>query len=126
MPPTPPVTRTKSTLSRPSLPRNPTTQTRYVDLLIRLDEIPRWHNVLCAFCSWLLLAGYLVFPATFTTVQERAEDGDGVPVFVADAVGNVGLLWVAGGCCVVGAVGLGWLWVRWWWQWVWLVNRVFL
>ncbi|OJD32172.1 uncharacterized protein BKCO1_4000040 [Diplodia corticola] len=128
-------TRAASTLSRPTLSRAPTTQTAYIDLLVRLDEIPRWHNVVCAFCTWLLLAGYLVFPATFTKVQERVEtkiggDGDGggdvVEVFVAGAVKNVGLLWVAGACCVLGGVGLAWLWVRWWWHWIWLVNRVFL
>ncbi|GME23752.1 hypothetical protein GTA08_BOTSDO10460 [Neofusicoccum parvum] len=125
--------RTKSTLARPALRRAPTTQTQYVDLLVRLDEIPRWHNMLCAFCTWILLAGFLVFPATFTKVQARVDgeinssgDGDVVTVFVASAVKNVGLLWVAGICCVVGAAGLVWLWVRWWWHYIWLLNRVFL
>ncbi|KAB2577962.1 hypothetical protein DBV05_g3377 [Lasiodiplodia theobromae] len=129
--PVPPPKRAPSTLARPSFKRAPTTQTQYVDLLVRLDEIPRWHNIVCAFCSWLLLAGYLVFPATFTKVQARVEtevDGrdDVVTVFVAGAVKNVGLLWVAGACCVVGAAGLAWLWVRHWWHYIWLVNRVFL
>ncbi|KAF4537986.1 uncharacterized protein LTHEOB_11111 [Lasiodiplodia theobromae] len=95
--PVPPPKRAPSTLARPSFKRAPTTQTQYVDLLVRLDEIPRWHNIVCAFCSWLLLAGYLVFPATFTKVQARVEtevDGrdDVVTVFVAGAVKNVGLL----------------------------------
>lgn len=72
-----------------------------------------------------------MFPATFTKVQARVEtevDGkdDVVTVFVAGAVKNVGLLWVAGACCVVGAAGLAWLWVRHWWHYIWLVNRVFL
>lgn len=126
-----PPKRAQSTLKRPGLKRAPTTQTQYVDLLVRLDEIPRWHNMLCAFCSWVLLAGYLVLPATFTKVQARVDgeiDGNGnvVTVFVAGAVKNVGLLWVAGVCCVIGAAGLVWLWVRWWWHYLWLLNRVFL
>ncbi|KAH7026873.1 hypothetical protein B0J12DRAFT_359661 [Macrophomina phaseolina] len=128
-----PPKRTQSSLKRPALCRAPTTQTQYVDLLVRLDEIPRWHNILCAFCTWILLAGYLVFPATFTKVQARVDgeiddgrDRDAVTVFVASAVKNVGLLWVAGICCVVGAAGLVWLWIRWWWHYIWLLNRVFL
>ncbi|KAK7704217.1 hypothetical protein SLS57_010600 [Botryosphaeria dothidea] len=92
-----PPKRAQSTLKRPGLKRAPTTQTQYVDLLVRLDEIPRWHNMLCAFCSWVLLAGYLVLPATFTKVQARVDgeiddNGNVVTVFVASAVKNVGLL----------------------------------
>ena len=40
------------------------------DMLLELDAIPRLHNILASFFTWILLAGYLVFPATFNSLQK--------------------------------------------------------
>src|SRR5699024_11988415 len=38
-----------------------------------LDDIPALHNILASFFVWLLLAGFLVFPGTFTSIQHSLE-----------------------------------------------------
>ena len=60
----------KNQASRPDLVRKPSVQTRYVDMLLHLDTIPRLDNILASLFTWLLLAGYLVFPATFISLSE--------------------------------------------------------
>jgi hypothetical protein len=48
-------------------------------MLLSLDTVPRIHNILASFCTWILLAGYIVFPATFTglkDVEVKDENGD--------------------------------------------------
>lgn len=70
----------KSKASRPDLqPRRTTAQTRYIDMLLSLDTVPRIHNIFASFSTWILLAGYIVFPATFTglkDVEVNTEDGN--------------------------------------------------
>ena len=63
--------------SRPPLQRRGTTaQTRYVDMLLELDKIPMLHNIFASLFTWILLAGYIVFPATFNKLQndERLDE----------------------------------------------------
>lgn len=103
-----------------------------MEMLLQIDEIPRLHNILSAFFTWILLAGYLVFPATFASLQKSIKnenDGEETTVVAEKAlhtIKNVGLLWVAGACCIVGALGMTWLWFRWRQNYVWLINRIFL
>ncbi|MCJ1285619.1 hypothetical protein MMC26_004960 [Xylographa opegraphella] len=59
-----------STPVRPHIVTQPSIHTRYVEMLLDLDKIPRLHNICASFFTWLLLAGYVVFPATFTTVNK--------------------------------------------------------
>ena len=119
-------------LYRPDLTHRPSIQTRYVDMLLGLDTIPRLHNILAWFFTWLLLAGYVVFPATFTTVNrtdaitQAAEDGNEVERQILDGVRNAPLLYIAAICCGVGGLGMGWLWFKWRQNYIWVINRVFL
>lgn len=39
-------------------------------MLLELDNVPKLHNVLASLFTWILLAGYIVFPATFNRLQE--------------------------------------------------------
>lgn len=95
-------------------------------MLLALDTIPRSHNLLAAFLAWLLLAGYFVFPATFTSVQRNAgldaaaQAGSVLAQDVLGEVRNAPLLWIAGASCVLGGGGLTGLWVRWRGNYVWL------
>lgn len=113
--------------------RQNTLQTRYMEMLLDLDKVPRLHNILAAFFGWLLLAGFVVFPGTFTSVQEElAEDPDSTASTAAARAGllgqvsNLPLLIVAAVACGLGAVGLVALAVRWRRNYVWLLNRIFL
>jgi hypothetical protein len=45
-------------------------ETRYVRMIVESDEIPWKYNVLASAANWILLAGYLVVPGTFTSLQK--------------------------------------------------------
>jgi hypothetical protein len=130
------VTPSTSTFSngtneRPNLSRTPSVQTRYMDMLLSLDTIPRLHNIAASFFTWILLAGYVIFPGTFTTlqkstkVQNAAKDDEGARILLR-SIRNAPLLWVAGACCIIGAGGMILLWYRWRKNYVWIINKVFL
>ena len=112
--------------SRPGVPqRQNSVQTRYMDMLLAMDTIPRFHNILASFFTWVLLAGFVIFPGTFTSLSKLDPD-DPSAHRILEGVKNIPLLAVAGSCCGVGALGMCWLWWRWRDNYVWLLNRIFL
>ena len=92
-------------------------QTRYIKMLLDLDTIPRRDNILAALFVWLLLAGYLVFPATFTSLEEKKPDPtkpEGkIEITLINVVKNAPLLWIAGVCCIIAGLGMIRLAFRW-------------
>jgi hypothetical protein len=44
-------------------------ETQYVNMLLAKDEIHVIYNALAGFFTWILLAGLLLFPGTFTSLQ---------------------------------------------------------
>ena len=104
-------------------------QTRYMDMLLKLDKIPKLHNILASAFTWLLLAGYVVLPGAFTSVKNSRTlaDGAGKAGKVAvKAMQNPPLLAVAASCCITGALGMGYLWWVRQTNYVWLLNRIIL
>ncbi|KAF4609977.1 hypothetical protein D9613_010564 [Agrocybe pediades] len=56
--------------TRPHLHGNPSQMdTQYVNMLLALDDIPALHNIAAQFFTWILLAGFILFPGTFTNLQ---------------------------------------------------------
>lgn len=69
--------------------------TQYVNMLLALDGIPvcnvldcvsvrcahvspqKLHNMAASFATWILLAGFVLFPGTFTSLQEANGEGLG-------------------------------------------------
>ena len=115
---------------RYDLVRQSAIQTRYMDMLLDLDNIPAFHNILASFFIWLLLAGYVVFPATFTTVNTNNRFTEAakseLESKVLDEVRNAPLLGIAACCCFLGSTGLSWLWWKWRANYIWMVNKMFL
>lgn len=102
-------------------------------MLLHLDQIPRIHNILASLFTWILLAGFLVIPGTFTTFKNsdafkhaNEDDSSEVAHAILSTIRNVGLVYVSAAFCSVGAVGCLWLWFRWRKNYVWLLNRIFL
>jgi hypothetical protein len=127
----PNMTRAKSEKpQRPNLQRRGTTaRTRYIDMLLGLDHVSPLHNILASLSVWILLAGYIVFPATFNKLakgdlDDKAETS--IEKHALNTVRNVPLLYVAAFACGLGVLGCLWLW----WQhrknYVWVINRIFL
>ena len=49
--------------------------TQYVNMLLALDDIPQLHNILAGFFNWILLAGFILFPGTFTSLKNLGGSG---------------------------------------------------
>jgi hypothetical protein len=101
-----------------------------MNMLLDMDNIPRLHNILASFFTWILLAGFVIFPGTFTSIQQLDSDpkvqSSQTAETILQSVKNVPLLVVAGICCGIGAGGMCWLWWTWRMNYVWLLNRIFL
>lgn len=113
------------------LQRVDTLQTRYMEMLLSLDKIPRLHNILASFFGWILLAGFIVFPGTFTSIRDLSDDPElaaksPTASAVLGHVQNVPLLVIAAISCGIGAAGLSWLAFRWRSNYVWQLNRIYL
>jgi hypothetical protein len=109
--------------------RRHTARTRYMQMLLDLDAVPKWHNLAVAISAWIILAGFVIFPGTFTSIQsidEEDQSFNGVEKWVLSRVKNLPLLVVAGVCCGIGAIGMIGFWIRWRRNYVWVCNRVFL
>jgi hypothetical protein len=129
----PPLSRTSFSIgdSKPDLLRAPSVQTRYMNMLLSLDNIPRSHNILVACSTWIFLAGFVIFPGTFTSLQksDTLQDNKSENVVehaILHTVKNAPLMWVAGSCCIIGGLGMAALWIKWRANYVWLISRIFL
>jgi hypothetical protein len=74
---------------RKGLQRADSQNTRYMNMLLALDGIPRLHNMLAAFFTWILLAGFVLLPGTFTSLGSNVNNENEKAVI--DAVQHVPL-----------------------------------
>ncbi|KAG2148145.1 uncharacterized protein EDB93DRAFT_1085110 [Suillus bovinus] len=98
--------------------------TRYVNMLLALDDIPQMFNIMASFFTWILLAGFVLFPGTFTSLQQQQLSG--VEAQVLNVVSNISLYVIAWICTGIGSIGMIWLWWRWQKNYIWIVNRIFV
>ncbi|KAF8143864.1 hypothetical protein K438DRAFT_1632718 [Mycena galopus ATCC 62051] len=114
--------------TRPPLPPHAISgglDTRYVRMLLAIDDIPSVYNLLASFSTWILLAGFVLFPGTFTSLQQNSQLGQ-IGVTAADVIKHVSLYVIAWVCTGLGAAGMIYLWVRWRGNWIWCLDRIFL
>lgn len=96
-----------------------------------IEKQPYW-NILAAGCTWILLAGFIVLPGTYTNfqnsdiIQAAQKDPTNVGNQILASVANIGLLIVASILCGLGLLGITGLWLRWRANYIWLINRVLL
>ncbi|QSS66488.1 hypothetical protein I7I51_07345 [Histoplasma capsulatum] len=102
----------------------------YVRMLLELDSIPWGHSFSAALFNWLLLAGYLVVPGTFTslqkpdTVKEHLTD-KGLEKVILSTIQNPPLLMIACFLFLMGVSGMFWLGWTWRYNYIWVINRIF-
>lgn len=102
-------------------------ESTYDRMVLESNEIPFRKNLAAALCSWLMLAGFVVFPGTFSSLSRTNFLGNSEPGrLVQSIVRNMPLLWVAGICCVLGLTGLLWIWWTLRHNYVWLIGRIFV
>lgn len=94
---------------------------------VRSNQVPVQYNILAVVCAWITLAGFIVLPNTFTTIEESESLGrhQGGQV-LQKAVRNVAILPLAGVLCGLGILGSCWLWWKWQKNYVWLIAHVFM
>jgi hypothetical protein len=101
-------------------------QTPYMVMCIQADQARRRYTISAAVFTWLILAGYLVIPNTFTSLQSsKVLSGSKGGKIIQSTVQNVQLLPFAGALCLIGTVGISWLWSRWRTNYVWLIRNIF-
>jgi hypothetical protein len=91
-----------------------------------------WKFNLCAnAANWVLLAGYMIIPGTFTFlkkssgVQETLQRNEAGRA-VLNTIQNPPLLVIAFLLLFTGSAILGWLWVKFQNVYPWLINKIFL
>lgn len=106
-------------------------ETPYVRMVFEADQVPWQHNVLASAAHWILLAGYLVVPGTFTSLQKsgavqdelmESEAGE----LILDTIQNPPLLATACFFFVAGLMIMAWLYHDYCENYIWLINRIFM
>ncbi|KAE8155560.1 hypothetical protein BDV40DRAFT_310990 [Aspergillus tamarii] len=110
---------------------NLTVETEYVHMLLELDCIHWIYNFLPGFASWILMAGYLVVPGTFTTLQsshtvKQELDTNPTKKAVLNTFQNPPLIGISCSLLVIGALTMTYLFFRWKQNYFWLINRLFI
>ncbi|KAK3403118.1 hypothetical protein B0T20DRAFT_17457 [Sordaria brevicollis] len=91
------------------------TQTHYTQTSLAHDQIPRLHNILVSFFTWLLLVAFIIITGSFTSSSESFMHGMIQPLFIASLAS-----------IVIGITGCVYLSIRWRKNYVWLVKRLYM
>lgn len=106
-------------------------QTAYTKMIIEFYCTPLRYNVLASTTNWVLLAGYLVIPGTFTSLQkskslEHKLDANDTGKTILYTIQNPPVLGIGCSFLILGALGmsaLGWDRRH---NYVWLINKMFM
>lgn len=106
-------------------------ETRYVQMVVQSDEVIWEINALASASHWILLAGYLVVPGTFTSLKKsegfgKTLEGSAAGNAVLNAIQNPPLLTTACFFFVIGLfimILLGWKFRE---NYIWLMNRLLM
>lgn len=99
----------------------------YERMVIQANEVPFQWRLGASAASWTVLAGFFIFPGTFTSLKQSeilkySHEGRDIH----NAVQNILLLPFASFCYLVGVIGLGYLWSRYRNNYFWLLSNIFL
>jgi hypothetical protein len=112
-----------------AVPKKHVKHTLYMIQLLESADVPLWQSWGVAFASWLLLAGFVVFPGTFTNIKQidlSNQAVSGAERWLFTRIQNLPLLGVAGACSAIGATGMGIFWIIWRKNHVVVADKVFL
>ncbi|KAK4645423.1 hypothetical protein QC761_201300 [Podospora bellae-mahoneyi] len=112
-------------------------QTPYMSILLSLDKIPRLHNILSTLFLFLLLAGYVIIPGSFTALSRPPLDPESaIPINLGANTtpdkkllltrANTATMVVGFVFIIIGTFGTAWLGLKWRRNYVWLLNKLYL
>lgn len=90
-----------------------------------LKDVSIWNNLFAISFNWILLAGFLVLPGSFETLEKLPINITAFKDIMAD-VKHLPLLAVGFSCCIIGAIGMCFLWWRQRANYPWLVSNIFV
>jgi hypothetical protein len=108
-----------------------TIETEYVRMLLELQDIHWLYNFMASLAAWMLLAGYLVIPGTFTSLQKsdsltnKVAQNDAEKA-ILNTIQNPPLVAIAWALLGIGAAIMSFLFYRWRRNYLWLINRLFM
>lgn len=115
----------------PLTPNGCTTQPRhklsYSNMVLEAHEAPVMQCAVAALSNWVFLAGFVVFPGTFTSLGRAAVLSESqAGRAVQGVIRNMPLLVMGILCCLVGGTGIGWTAWKSRKNYVWLVDRILM
>jgi hypothetical protein len=111
--------------------------TEYIRMLLHqtqeIEKRPYW-NILAAALTWILLAGFIVLPGTYPSLQnselieaaKKDQSNLGNKILAGVTAPGTGLLIVACSLCGLGSLGIIGLWLKWRSNYIWLMNKLLL
>ena len=101
---------------------------KYDDMIIEADRVPSVYLICAGFFSWLLLAGFLISPSTYASLQSThtIDEAGFAGQTIMKMVRNWPLVGVAIFGCVAAASGLGWLWWKMRRNYIWITRYLMM
>ena len=100
-------------------------ESEYIKMLVAAHQACTRDSIYAAFFAWLTLAGYIVLPNIFESLQISANFNKGDKV-VAKGIRSIQLLPLASLLCSIGIAGICSLWWKWRANYIWLATKLFL
>ncbi|KAH8742505.1 hypothetical protein F5883DRAFT_363751, partial [Diaporthe sp. PMI_573] len=97
---------------------------RYDTMVLESYDAPQRYNVAAAVSLWTLLAGFIVLPATFTSLESVKVNNETSEILHGIAE-PIPLLCLSAVCCLTGLVGTILLWIKFRHNYVWLLGHLF-
>ncbi|KAF5361860.1 hypothetical protein D9756_002179 [Leucocoprinus leucothites] len=69
----------------------PSARSQYMQMLLALDDIPFIYGICASAFTWILLAGFILFPGTFTNTLRKLDLGNGIGARVVNKIVNLPL-----------------------------------
>lgn len=120
--------------------RNASFQTRYMNMAMSTERIPRIHNILSNVFAWMILLAFILAPANFC--GQAHDDGDDADANDAHRTSTMSVVssyhhhrpiipstaLLAASCTIFGLGSFGMLWLALCWRrnYIWLMNRIYL
>jgi cytochrome bd-type quinol oxidase subunit 2 len=99
----------------------------YARMSVQANQVQTRYGILAAFFAWITLAGYVVLPATFTSIQNTNKlEGNAGGRHIQHAVQNIPVLPLASILCCMGLAGSFYLWWKWRANYTLILSRIFL
>ncbi|KAL0929582.1 PHO85 cyclin-1 [Colletotrichum truncatum] len=90
-------------------------------------DIDWWWSLLAKIFSWLLLAGYIVFPSTFASLQRsKTLESIGKVGHIVSGWVNDFLISIASILSGGASIGLAYLWFKWRTNYIWVNQQIIM